>query len=118
MTNKKDELNKQQSESKKNVETLHFPSFTVILEQVGEESMNLIDIELNSSKAKLSDSSIGVDDTALIFTEFIQSRLASEALVAQLSSENNVLQENNDYLLEKISKLEASLDEFRDNKED
>lgn len=94
--------------------TIKLPSFMVEL-AFDNESYSLVDITMNESNHKVSKKELTSVETAKIITELVQSRIASEDLVADLKAERDSLDKEVTYLLEKVNTHEKSLDELRDN---
>ncbi|EGQ2764536.1 hypothetical protein IO932_002533 [Staphylococcus pseudintermedius] len=64
------------------------------------------------------DKSLGSDDTGIVLSQLIESRLAAEKVISDTVSESEQLRNENEYLLDKINTLESSLDEIRDGVKD
>ncbi|HDK5689030.1 TPA: hypothetical protein PTC43_002606, partial [Staphylococcus pseudintermedius] len=83
-----------------------------------EEDYTLKNIVMNDSGNNLLDKSLGSDDTGIVLSQLIESRLAAEKVISDTVSESEQLRNENEYLLDKINTLESSLDEIRDGVKD
>ncbi|MDK4071337.1 hypothetical protein O0F56_08830 [Staphylococcus pseudintermedius] len=101
----------------KNVYKITMPSFYVLLKK-DEEDYTLKNIVMNNSGNNLLDKSLGSDDTGIVLSQLIESRLAAEKVISDTVSESEQLRNENEYLLDKINTLESSLDEIRDGVKD
>lgn len=113
MTENKLNVKEQENEEVKNEDNnqqIEMPSFVVDLKFEKDNTYELVDITMKNSGKNLTNSSLESEDVALILGEFIESRLASIELVSGLSEENETLQKEVEYLLNKVSKLEQSLE--------
>ncbi|MDT0939230.1 hypothetical protein RNT41_04620 [Staphylococcus pseudintermedius] len=101
----------------KNVYKITMPSFYVLLKE-DEEDYTLKNIVMNDSGNNLLDKSLDSDDTGIVLSQLIESRLAAEKVISDTVSESEQLRNENEYLLDKINTLESSLDEIRDGVKD
>ncbi|EJE1247806.1 hypothetical protein M4R52_001080 [Staphylococcus pseudintermedius] len=101
----------------KNVYKITMPSFYVLLKK-DKEDYTLKNIVMNDSGNNLLDKTLDSDDTGIVLSQLIESRLAAEKVISDTVSESEQLRNENEYLLDKINTLESSLDEIRDGVKD
>ncbi|AJC95820.1 MULTISPECIES: hypothetical protein [Staphylococcus] len=94
--------------------SIKLPSFVIELTN-DKDTFNIIDIIMNDTKHKVSKKEVTSEETAIVITELVQSRIASEEIIAQLTTDKEKLEEEINYLLDKVNSHEKSLDELRGN---